>query len=622
MTMLDHALAASRMGLRVFPCQPLTKLPAKGCRWKAEATQDEGQIAAWWRDTPDANIGVVADGMIIVDEDNKDGKPGAFEFDLLDIDPETYTTATPNGGLHHFYAHAGRVSQRAIGEGLDVRVSGVGYVIAAGSKLPTGEYRVVKDLPVLPAPQALVERCGKPRDPAADPRQPVAELNTEANIQRVIEYLAYFAKPAVQGERGDDQAYLTACRAKDLGVSDGVCLDLMLEHYNDRCDPPWEPERLEAKVTSAYTNGQNPPGSDTPEAHFAGVDVPSPEYKPKPPRGKIIWAGDDDDEDEEWALFERLPRRGTAMLVAPTNSGKTFISYELGRCMATGDKFFGVEPDYRCGTLILAGEGLSGARKRMKALKNLPIGVLPSGSLGDAENVKALVADIEDAKAQMELVHGVPLGVIVIDTLTAVGLLQDENNNSECGAAVKALEGLSLRFDCLVVVNHHPPKNGTGARGGGALPAGFDTVMEIFWDGKSPVRFMECTKSREGRTGSWGAFTLASITVGHDKRGRAKTTCEVSMSSEVYTPPTKEPPKYDRLALAIETARLKVNLGAREPVPRAAVRAAFGDVSGITDRGNATRAFDKCIDHALALGSIRMPHGRDGLIDDRPMKEE
>ena len=619
--MVDHALAAARRGFRVFPCQPLTKDPMRGFRWKRDATQDEATIRALWADTPDANIGAVADDMIIVDEDNKNNKPGALEFEMLGINDATYTVATPNDGLHHYYAYAGLVSQRAIGQGLDVRASGKGYVIAPGSKLPNGEYVVAKDLPLLPAPPELVAICGQPRDPAKDPRVAVAELDTEANVQRVIEYLLHFAPPATEGERGDDQTYLVACRAKDLGVSEPVALDLMLEHYNDRCSPPWECEELELKVASAYAHGQNPPGSDTPEYHFAGVEIPEPEYRPRL-RGKAIRAGDDIDFDQEWLLFERLPQVGTAMVVAPSGAGKTFLAYELARCLATGDKFFGTEPDDKCGAVILAGEGLAGVPARMKTLGKLPISTVPTGQLGDKANVKALVADIEAERDWMKEKHGVRLGLIVIDTLTAVGLLQDENNNSECGAAVKALEALALRFNCMVLVNHHPPKNGTGARGGGALHAGFDVVLEVAHEKGQEVRYVECTKAREGRVGAWGSFTLISITVGFDRRGRARTTCEVSMGSEPRVITGKQPPKFDAFEASIETARVIDDVPKGQPVKRASVQTAFGELAHISDRGNRSKAFNKCLDFAAAAGRVRVVRGANDEQFINDVKEE
>jgi hypothetical protein len=184
--------------------------------------------------------------------------------------------------------------------------------------------------------------------------------------------------------------------------------------------------------------------------------------------------------------------------------------------------------------------------------------------------------------------------------------LQDENNNSECGAAVKALEALALRFNCLVLVIHHPPKNGTGARGGGALHAGFDVVLEVAHEKGQEIRYLECTKAREGRTGAWGSFTLTSITVGFDRRGRARTTCEVSMGSKPRIITGKVPSKFGAFEAAIETARVNDDVPKGQPVKRASVQTAFGEMSHISDSGNRSKAFNKCLDFAAAAGRVRV----------------
>ena len=622
--MRDAALAWAARGFKVFRCLPGRKEPA-GEGWRAEATDDALEIDALWG-AKDYNVGVLCNDMIVVDCDVKGGKPGLASYVDLDLPGDTLAVRTPTGGVH-YYLHGPSTRNRAsIAPGVDVR-SFHGYVLAPGSRLAPGvyntcpaggEYSLWQDALMEDCPAHFVEQIGAPRERQS--ANPLVELDSEANVALAIEFLEDRAELAVEGEGGDHTTYAAACGVRDYGVSEDLCYELMLDHYNDRCDPPWEPDHLRVKVENAYTYGSNAPGVKSPEHIFEGVEIPEPEYRPRQ-RGKAIWAGDNIDFDQEWLLFERMPKVGTAMVVAPSGAGKTFLAYELARCLATGDKFFGVEPDETCGTIVLAGEGLAGVPARMKTLGHLPIVTLPAGQLGDKANVKALVQEIEDLAAVMREKRGARLGLIVLDTLTAVGLLQDENNNSECGAAVKTLEALALRFNCMVLVNHHPPKNGTGARGGGALHAGFDVVLEVAHEKGNEIRYLECTKAREGRVGAWGSFTLISVTVGFDRRGRARTTCEVSMGSEPRIVTGKQPARYDKFEAAIEHARIDNNIPPREPVPRTLARASFGTLAGM-DRGNASRAFDKCLDWALNAKVMRMVGGlRDGSIDDTKKEE-
>ena len=626
MTVREAALAWAARGFKVFRCHPGRKEPV-ATRWYDEATNDPLEVAALW--TRDFNVGVLCDGMIVVDCDVKHGKQGPATYLDLDLPLGTLAVKTPTGGLHFYLAGPSTRNRAEIAPGIDVR-SAHGYVLAPGSVLAPGVYNtcpaggaytLLDDAPMADCPQGFIDLIGAPRErQSADP---LVELDGETATAMAVQYLEDRAELAIEGAAGDHSTYAAACGVRDFGISEDLCYDLMLDHYNDRCSPPWEPDHLRIKVENAYAYAENQPGSKSPEHLFEGVNVPEPEYKAKAPRSKVIWAGDDDEFEEEWALFERLPRTGTAMMVGPTNSGKTFISYTLAQCMATGAPFFGVVPDYRCGTIVLAAEGLSGARKRMKAMKDLPVAVLPVGSLGDAKVVAALVLEIEDIRARMALVHDVPLGLIVIDTLTAAGILQDENNNSECGMAIKAMATLSQRFDCLVIVNHHPPKNGTGPRGGGALSAGVDTVVEVFREGASLVRQIECTKSREGRTGPWGTFTLPVLVVGVDSRGRPRTTCDVSMSNEAYVPASKEPNRYDKFEAAFDAARTDGKLAKDEPIPREELRVAFRAISGIPDRGNASKAFKDCLEYAVKTGAVEfIVRGGQELISDQIRKDE
>ena len=51
-------------------------------------------------------------------------------------------------------------------------------------------------------------------------------------------------------------------------------LALLLDHWNDQCQPPWAPEELDTKVQNAYRYGQSPPGIAAPEAVFSPVPPP------------------------------------------------------------------------------------------------------------------------------------------------------------------------------------------------------------------------------------------------------------------------------------------------------------------------------------------------------------
>jgi hypothetical protein len=77
--MLTAALEYAAKGLPVFPCSHIDKSPLVGKGGFHKATTDPDQIRAWWKQWPDAMIGMPtgkASGIDVADLDVKKGKNG------------------------------------------------------------------------------------------------------------------------------------------------------------------------------------------------------------------------------------------------------------------------------------------------------------------------------------------------------------------------------------------------------------------------------------------------------------------------------------------------------------------------------------------------------------------
>jgi putative DNA primase/helicase len=138
----EAALAWARHGFAVFPLRPHDKIPltTHGCK---DASTDPDQIVQWWRQWPEANIGVATDGLVVVDIDPRHGGDATWT-DLLTAYgaiPETLRVITGGGGQHIcFAAPAGspiRNSAGLLGSGIDIRATG-GYVVAPPSLHASG----------------------------------------------------------------------------------------------------------------------------------------------------------------------------------------------------------------------------------------------------------------------------------------------------------------------------------------------------------------------------------------------------------------------------------------------------------------------------------------------------
>lgn len=119
------------------------------------------------------------------------------------------------------------------------------------------------------------------------------------------------APSSIERKGGDDTLVKKVVPPlKDMGISFELACDLVAEHYNDRCQPPWQlgdcdnKDNLFVKIANGYRYcTQRAPGEDTAQHDFAH-DPPGPPT----------------DEDRKWAQVEetRRVRRRAQELVDTT----------------------------------------------------------------------------------------------------------------------------------------------------------------------------------------------------------------------------------------------------------------------------------------------------------------
>ncbi|CCH30709.1 bifunctional DNA primase/polymerase [Actinosynnema sp. NPDC047251] len=232
---LAAAVAAIDRGWPVIPLRPFGKVPALK-DWDRRATLDPDQVLAWWEHRP-YNIGIScrAAGLLVVDLDQ--GVPHGRDV-LADLarahgadDPrDTYTVATPSGGEHRYFRAPDtplRNTAGKLGRHVDTRAAG-GYVAAQGSIRRTMSglrlYKVVRDLPVAPAPDWLVARLSPPvPEPRtgpgtglrAEPADPPAPRRVRAYRAAVVDGETGRVRSALPGTRAH-VLFTAACRLGEL----------------------------------------------------------------------------------------------------------------------------------------------------------------------------------------------------------------------------------------------------------------------------------------------------------------------------------------------------------------------------------------------------------------------
>lgn len=270
MTPLDQA-----HGVPVFPCrerEPGRKRPYTP-RGFHDATRDPVVITRWWRQWPNALIGMPTGSESrrwVLDIDVK--RPEANGFDTLEdlghsILPVTPMCHTASGGLHVYFDAGDRELKNSaglLGPGLNVRGDG-GYVIlpSSGSGYNWDPLHNFETCAAAPAPDWLWPP--KPSRPiSTEPIEPVTGLSRygEAAIEAACNAIVR-AGPGQQERVLNAECFSIGTLAGAGAVPAEIALRALLKAGNRMPDHnsawPWRPEEIDLKVRRAFNAGQTHP---------------------------------------------------------------------------------------------------------------------------------------------------------------------------------------------------------------------------------------------------------------------------------------------------------------------------------------------------------------------------
>ena len=137
---LRAALHYAELGYPVFPCRIGGKEPLTPNGLK-DGTTDQQKITKWFGWKPDANIGLVTQGLVVIDID----LGGCLSSDPEQIQElaDVPWQVTPSGGRHHvFRPPKGKVYRNSVSKlapKVDTRANG-GYIVVAPSQIGSDFY--------------------------------------------------------------------------------------------------------------------------------------------------------------------------------------------------------------------------------------------------------------------------------------------------------------------------------------------------------------------------------------------------------------------------------------------------------------------------------------------------
>ena len=262
--MTDPALQA------IFPLCPNSKVPTEDAKaWQYTKPGD-------WTGLTQYGVNLPPD-ILVVDADPRNYRNGinslAMLHQLVNI-PASYTVRTPRGGVHIYLRKPADLKIRhKLKElpGIDFR-SVLQYVVGPGSHSEFGEYVLALQADIAQAPQKLLDLLEAPE---------MTLLSSEAlwdenAATRYTEY-AKTVEPAISGQGGNNHTYLVAAHGLTMGVPEQTCYEILSEHFNNRCLPPWPANELQNLVKHAYRYGRDTAGAGTAASAFKNVKPPEQE---------------------------------------------------------------------------------------------------------------------------------------------------------------------------------------------------------------------------------------------------------------------------------------------------------------------------------------------------------
>jgi len=508
MTTLETALQHADLGWPVFPCNgkiPLIK------EWPQTATLDGEQLSAWWKQWPQANIGIVTglrSGLLILDVDGPTGEQSLAKLQAhYGQLPETLTVKTGKGfHLYMRYPSDANIKNdvgRRLGAGLDVRGSG-GFVIAPGSQHANGAaYEWLNaNTPIASPPGWLIELLTQEPEENHAMAEPMPIKPPKATRYGAValEQACKLVAGAMQGTRNqtlNGQAY-------GIGQLIGANAVAYVEAETRLLDAAASAGLTRREAQATIRSGMNA-GMQEPRnlSHVSEETKPAPspkvESSPKPkalnpPKPTIIQAISAADlmvkefAAPRWAIPNLLPE-GLTILAGRPKCGKSWLSFDLCLSVARGGMALGNQPAKQGKALYLA---LEDSQRRLQDR------LLQLIQEGDAPNDLLFTTELPryDQGGMLALENWLDAHpdcrLVVLDTLgrfrpTAKG----GEGYAEETALLGCLQRLALDKGIALVVIHHTRKAKAENSGGDPLDdvlgsTGLTGVADSIWVLKRP----------------------------------------------------------------------------------------------------------------------------------------
>ena len=536
----EAALDYARDSFKIIPLKPGGKEPLTAHGYK-DATCDLEVIDEWWTLTyPGANIGIAVESIgLVVDFDPRNYTTAVRELQVIEdlgLDADTTQVMTGGGGYHFWYRlpsgpEGFRRTKLFELSGIDL-LAGSGYIVAPPSTHPSGDiyrfntnrgpgrmkfvkvgsdayHRILSLATIRPAgglpPVSTNRRVLHPAPGDALKRvaDKLRKLDPDMDRSQWLRVgMAIHSEEWLEGF-----ALFRDWSAGLLWGGEAVKFD------REDCRRVWE---------SFKPNGAI--GLGTLFAMDNDWDDEEPEKEEEIDSHALFIYGDELDEPlprNEWLIKKIVPRgRSMGMFFGDSGAYKSFLSMDMGLSVASGVEWAG-HRTYSTGVVVLVNEGLTGARKRVKAWER-KYGLCASKLPFALTRQNVGLINPASAAAFQDSVESLPFkpGLFIIDTLAGSFEGGDENRQEDMTtftANVRRFIMEPFNAGCLII--HHTGHGAKDrARGSTVLPYGNDYNYQIKRE-ESLERHtaMVCKKMKDDELPADMVFELQIIELGQDE---------------------------------------------------------------------------------------------------------
>lgn len=284
----------------------------------------------------------------------------------------------------------------------------------------------------------------------------------------------------------------------------------------------------------------------------------------------------------DWLIDGILEAGSLNLLFGEPASGKSLFAFDWAYCVAFGRDWLGKETQKR-DVVILAGEGHSGLRRRMRALEvkyntktpdNLLVSEIPA-NLTDHDQAQW----VADAITQ-NFTNG---GLVIIDTLNRNIGAADENNAKDIAELLNIIDSIIRSMGLAVLIVHHSGHGDkTRARGSSAIRAAVDA--EFCVTKKAESIKLGCTKAKDFEPFKDMGFSLKVTELGdqwHDNSGQPITSIYLEYKGEATNTSNPKAKLSGRDSVILQTLYEAIEKHGIEPTSEIkALFAGFDNLAG------------------------------------------